>query len=94
MKHGLLKKCVLLLLGILLSSCASAPYNIQNQTAIPKNLYKTYNKYYISWLDLGKDDWKKYNYPSQKEWEEFIYDGNINGLRVWMKDKFRGKELR
>ncbi len=54
--------------------------------------YQKFNRIYIGWLDLGKDDWVKFGYGNQKEWIDEIKAQNIN-LQTYTREDMRGLQV-
>ena len=91
-KKPLIKSVFFLTIIFTLSSCAST-YYIHKEKPMTAKKPGQYKSFYISWLDLRPQDYKKYGYESQASWTNVIKEQNINGLRPYMREMFPNKTL-
>ena len=79
------------IINLIILGC-SPWYGIKNRSNSISNL-KGYNKIYIGWLDLGKNNWEKYGYSNQKEWLAAIKNLNHNSLPYYLRKNMPNKEI-
>ena len=55
--------------------------------------FQNYKAIYVSWLDLGEQNYMAYGYPTRGEWINEIKEQNINGLQKYTRDYMKGWEV-
>ncbi len=56
--------------------------------------FQKFKTVYISWLDLGENNFASYGYPVKEEWATEIKEQNINGLQKYARDYIKNWEVR
>jgi hypothetical protein len=83
---------VLLMASLYLIQGCSPWYGIKNSTN-PLPDFSSYNKIYVGWMDLGKDNWNRYGYADQKEWVRAIKDLNHASMPYYLRKRFPDKAI-
>jgi hypothetical protein len=76
---------ILIGLGVLCSGYASAT---------DKEEFKKYKVIYISWLDLGEENFAAYGYATRDEWAAEIKVQNLTNLQKYARDYLKNWEVK
>jgi len=62
--------------------------------AAEKEDFQKFKVIYITWFDLGEDNFASYGYGTKEEWATEIKEQNINGLQKYARDYIKNWEVR
>jgi len=62
--------------------------------AAEKEDFRKFKVIYITWFDLGEDNFASYGYGTKEEWATEIKEQNINGLQKYARDYIKNWEVR
>jgi hypothetical protein len=87
------KSLIVYLIILTLFSCSGRRfYKILNSEPQKPHLQK-YNNIHVSWLPIDENEWKKYNYESQKDWIWVIDHENLDVLQTHIKEYLPKKNI-
>jgi hypothetical protein len=87
------KNLLICLIILSLFSCSGKRfYKILNSEPQKPNL-QNYNNIHIGWLPFNENEWKTYNYESQKDWIRVIRHENIDQLQQYVKQYLPKKHI-